>query len=79
MSEPTRRMPSLYIHAKVIDVDRRLSRPAAGDRVHKTSPGPASSTTASLVVDLGPAQANIVDSVAATVRSDFAGGEPWTA
>jgi uncharacterized protein YhjY with autotransporter beta-barrel domain len=32
-----------------------------------------------LGVDLGAAQADIVDSVAATVRSDFAGGEPWTA
>jgi phosphatidylserine/phosphatidylglycerophosphate/cardiolipin synthase-like enzyme len=68
----------LYIHAKVIDVD-----PGYPDE--QLEIGSQNFSWASLEynrelgVDLGPAQANIVDSVAATVRSDFAGGEPWTA
>jgi phosphatidylserine/phosphatidylglycerophosphate/cardiolipin synthase-like enzyme len=68
----------LYIHAKVIDVD-----PGSPDEHLEI--GSQNFSWASLQynrelgVDLGPAQAGIVGSVAATVRSDFAGGEPWTA
>ena len=68
----------LYIHAKVIDVD-----PGYPDQ--QLEIGSQNFSWASLQynrelgLDLGPAQADIVDSVAATVRSDFAGGEPWTA
>ncbi len=68
----------LYIHAKVIDVD-----PGYPDQ--QLEIGSQNFSWASLQynrelgLDLGPAQAGIVDSVAATVRSDFAGGEPWAA
>jgi phosphatidylserine/phosphatidylglycerophosphate/cardiolipin synthase-like enzyme len=68
----------LYIHAKVIDAD-----PGYPDE--QLELGSQNFSWASLQynrelgVDLGAAQADIVDSVAATVRSDFAGGEPWTA
>lgn len=68
----------LYIHAKVIDVD-----PGYADE--QLELGSQNFSWASLQynrelgVDLGAAEADIVDSVASTVRSDFAGGEPWTA
>ena len=68
---------SLYVHAKVIDVD-----PGYPDQ--QLELGSQNFSWASLEynrelgLDLGPAQAGLVDSVAATVRSDFAGGEPWT-
>jgi phosphatidylserine/phosphatidylglycerophosphate/cardiolipin synthase-like enzyme len=68
---------SLYIHAKVIDVD-----PGYPDE--QLEIGSQNFSWASLQynrelgLDLGRAQADIVQSVAATVRSDFAGGDPWT-
>ena len=67
----------LYIHAKVIDVD-------AGRPDQQLEIGSQNFSWASLQynrelgLDFGPAQAGVVDSVAATVRSDFAGAEPWT-
>ncbi len=67
---------SLYIHAKVIDVD-----PGYPDE--QLEIGSQNFSWASLQynrelgLDLGRAQAGIVQSVAATVRSDFAAGEPW--
>jgi cardiolipin synthase len=68
---------NLYIHAKVIDVD-----PGYPDE--QLDLGSQNFSWASLEynrelgLDLGPAQAGIVDSVAATVRSDFAHGAPWS-
>jgi cardiolipin synthase A/B len=66
----------LYIHAKVIDVD-----PGYPDE--QLDLGSQNFSWASLEynrelgLDLGPAEAGIIKSVAATVRSDFAGGTPW--
>ncbi len=66
----------LYIHAKVIDVD-----PGYPDE--QLDLGSQNFSWASLQynrelgVDLGPAQANIINSVAATVGSDFAAATPW--
>ena len=67
---------SLYIHAKVIDVD-----PGYPDQ--QLDIGSQNFSWASLEynrelgLDLGPAEAGIIKSVAATVRSDFAGATPW--
>ena len=67
---------ALYIHAKVIDVD-------PGYPHEQLELGSQNFSWASLEynrelgLDLGPAQAGIVKSVAATVRSDFAGATPW--
>jgi phosphatidylserine/phosphatidylglycerophosphate/cardiolipin synthase-like enzyme len=67
---------SLYIHAKVIDVD-----PGYPDE--QLVLGSQNFSWASLQynrelsVDLGPAEGSIVASVAATVRSDYAGGTAW--
>jgi cardiolipin synthase A/B len=69
---------ALYIHAKVIDVD-----PGFADE--QLDVGSQNFSWASLQynrelgLDLGPGQAGIIESVAATVRSDFAGARPWTA
>lgn len=66
----------LYIHAKVIDVD-----PGYPDE--QLEVGSQNFSWASLQynrelgLDLGPAEAGIVQSVAATVRSDYAGATPW--
>ena len=66
----------LYIHAKVADVD-----PGYPDE--QLYLGSQNFSWASLQynrelgLDLGPAQAGIIKAVAATVRSDFAGGTPW--
>jgi phosphatidylserine/phosphatidylglycerophosphate/cardiolipin synthase-like enzyme len=68
---------NLYIHAKVIDVD-----PGYPDE--QLVIGSQNFSWASLQynrelgLDLGPAQASIIDAVAATVRSDYAGGTTWT-
>jgi cardiolipin synthase A/B len=68
----------LYIHAKVIDVD-----PGYGDE--QLVIGSQNFSWASLQynrelsLDLGPGQDRIIAAVAATVRSDYAGGTPWTA
>ena len=68
---------SLYIHAKVVVVD-------AGYPDQQLEMGSQNFSWGSLQynrelgLDLGPAQAEVVDSVAATVRSDFAGAKPWT-
>jgi cardiolipin synthase A/B len=68
---------NLYIHAKVIDVD-------PGYRDEQLDIGSQNFSWASLEynrelgLDLGPAQAGIISSVAATVRSDFAHGAPWS-
>jgi cardiolipin synthase A/B len=68
---------ALYIHAKVIDVD-----PGSADE--QLDLGSQNFSWASLQynrelgLDLGPAQAGIIESVAATVRSDFSGATPWT-
>jgi cardiolipin synthase A/B len=72
---PTARV---YIHAKVIAVD-----PGFADE--QLEVGSQNFSWASLEynrelgLDLGPADAGIVKSVAATVRSDFAGATPWSA
>jgi phosphatidylserine/phosphatidylglycerophosphate/cardiolipin synthase-like enzyme len=69
---------SLYIHAKVIDVD-----PGRPDQ--QLELGSQNFSWASLQynrelgLDLGAAQAEIIDSVAATVRSDSARATPWRA
>jgi cardiolipin synthase A/B len=66
----------LYIHAKVIDVD-----PGYPDEQLDLGSQNFSWTSLQynreLGVDLGPAQANIVNGVAATVGSDFTGATPW--
>jgi phosphatidylserine/phosphatidylglycerophosphate/cardiolipin synthase-like enzyme len=68
---------SLYIHAKVIAVD-------PGYHDQQLELGSQNFSWASLQynrelgLDLGPSQADIVGSVAATVRSDFAGATAWT-
>ncbi len=68
---------NLYIHAKVIDVD-----PGYPDEQLDIGSQNFSWTSLEynreLGLDLGPAQAGIVNSVAATVRSDFAHGAPWS-
>ena len=67
---------SLYIHAKVIDVD-----PGYSDE--QLVIGSQNFSWASLQynrelsVDLGSAEAGIVRAVAATVQSDYAGGAAW--
>jgi phosphatidylserine/phosphatidylglycerophosphate/cardiolipin synthase-like enzyme len=68
---------ALYIHAKVIVVD-------PGYTDEQLELGSQNFSWASLEynrelgLDLGPAHAAIVNSVAATVRSDFAGATPWS-
>jgi cardiolipin synthase A/B len=68
---------ALYIHAKVVVVD-----PGYADG--QLELGSQNFSWASLEynrelgIDLGPGHAAIVNSVAATVRSDFAGATPWT-
>ncbi len=68
----------LYIHAKVIAVD-----PGFADE--QLEVGSQNFSWASLEynrelgLDLGPADAGVINSVAATVRSDFAGATPWSA
>ena len=67
----------LYIHAKVIAVD-----PGFADE--QLEVGSQNFSWASLEynrelgLDLGPADAGVINSVAATVRSDFAGATPWS-
>ncbi|MGH9105499.1 MAG: phospholipase D-like domain-containing protein [Acidimicrobiales bacterium] len=68
---------SLYIHAKVIDVD-------PGWPHEQVEVGSQNFSWASLQynrelgVDLGRAQGAVVGAVATTVRADFAGARPWT-
>jgi len=67
---------SLYIHAKLIDID-----PGYPDE--ELDIGSQNFSWASLEynrelgIELGPAEDNIVKSVAATVRADYAGATPW--
>jgi cardiolipin synthase A/B len=68
---------NLYIHAKVVDVD-----PGYPDEQLDIGSQNFSWTSLEynreLGLDLGPAQAGIISGVAATVRSDFAHGAPWS-
>jgi cardiolipin synthase len=67
---------ALYIHAKATDVD-----PGYPDEQLELGSQNFSWTSLEynreLGLDLGPAQAGIIKSVATTVRSDFAGATPW--
>jgi cardiolipin synthase A/B len=68
---------SLYIHAKVVAVDPGL--PDAQLELGSQNFSWASlEYNRELGLDLGAAEAGIINSVAATVRSDFAGATPWS-
>jgi phosphatidylserine/phosphatidylglycerophosphate/cardiolipin synthase-like enzyme len=66
----------LYIHAKVIDVDPGLpdERLVIGSQNFSWA---SLQYNRELSLDLGPRQAGIIQSVAATVRSDYVRGTAW--
>jgi cardiolipin synthase A/B len=68
---------NLYIHAKVIDVDPGYPDEQL-DLGSQNFSWSSLQYNRELGVDLGPAQAGIISSVAATVRSDFAHGALWS-
>lgn len=67
---------SLYIHAKVLDVDPGYpdQQLVVGSQNFSWS---SLQYNRELSVDLGPEEAGVIASVASTVRSDYAGGTPW--
>ncbi len=69
---------SLYIHAKVMAVDPGLAD-AQLEVGSQNFSWASLEYNRELALDLGRADAGIIDSVAATARSDFAGATPWSA
>jgi cardiolipin synthase A/B len=69
---------SLYIHAKVVDVDPGYPDAQLELGSQNFSWG-SLQYNRELGLDLGAKQAGIIISVAVTVRSDFAGANPWAA